>query len=236
MILTWNRVIAGKIRSISSVSALALNARTTSPSAIMPKSPWSALDESSTTAGEPVLVSVEAIFAPMCPDLPTPTTTTFPRASTDSLINSTAREKFSSSRFRSRWSSKISKSRTRAAFSRESIERYIVLRHDYGQHFVCRERKGNMKTLMIAILAALVTTASAQEFRARIGAEPPVRAIETPPPVAVPPKIEGALPRAFGQGRNPLQVLNPWAPARYGIWVENAPFDPSHPGKWNGIK
>jgi len=31
-------------------------------------------------------------------------------------------------------------------------------------------------------------------------------------------------------------MLNPWAPARYGIWVENTSFDPDHPGKWNGIK
>jgi len=84
-----------------------------------------------------------------------------------------------------------------------------------------------MKTLMIAILAALVTTASAQEFRAPIGRQKPVRAME---------KVEGVLPKAFGPGRNPLQMLNPWAPARYGIWVENTSFDPNHPGKWNGIK
>jgi len=31
-------------------------------------------------------------------------------------------------------------------------------------------------------------------------------------------------------------MLNPWAPARYGNWVENTSFDPNHPGKWNGIK
>src|ERR1044071_2499102 len=171
----------------------------------MPRSPWSALDESSTTAGEPVLVNVEAIFAPICPDLPTPTTTTLPRASTVSLINSTARENFSSSRFRSLWSSKISKSRTRAAFSRESIERYIVRRRGYGQHFARLKRKGNMKTLMIAILAALVTTASAQEFRAPIGRQKTVRPIEKPPSISEGAKVEGALPKAFGPGRNPLQ-------------------------------
>ena len=64
----------------------------------------------------------------------------------------------------------------------------------------------------------------------------PVRAMETPPPVSERPKIEGALPKAPGPGRNPLQMLNPWAPARYGIWVVR-----THrsilitPGKWNGI-
>jgi hypothetical protein len=91
-----------------------------------------------------------------------------------------------------------------------------------------------MKTSIIAILAALVTTVSAQEFRAPIGRQKPVRAMETPPPVS--PKVEGVLPKAFGSGRNPLQMLNPWAPARYGNWVENTSFDPDHPGKWNGIK
>jgi len=93
-----------------------------------------------------------------------------------------------------------------------------------------------MKTLIIAILAALVTTASAQEFRAPIGPQKPVRAMPTPPPVSERPRVEGALPKAFGPGRNPLQMLNPWAPARYGNWVENTAFDPDHPGKWNGIK
>ena len=51
------------MRSNSSVSPLELKARTTSPSATMPRSPWSALSESSTTAGEPVLVRVAAIFS-----------------------------------------------------------------------------------------------------------------------------------------------------------------------------
>jgi hypothetical protein len=93
-----------------------------------------------------------------------------------------------------------------------------------------------MKTSIIAILAALVMTASAQEYRAPIGPQKPVRAMATPPPVSAHPKVEGVLPKAFAPGRNPLQMLNPWAPARYGIWVENTSFDPDHPGKWNGIK
>ena len=122
MIFTLNRAMAGRIRTISSVSPLALKASTTSPSAIMPRSPCNAFEESSTTAGEPVLVRVAAIFAPICPDFPTPTTTTLPRASTVSLISSTAREKFSSRRSRSRLSSKISISSTRPAFSRYCIE------------------------------------------------------------------------------------------------------------------
>lgn len=93
-----------------------------------------------------------------------------------------------------------------------------------------------MKTLMIATLAALVATASAQEFRAPIiGRQKTVRPIEKPAPIEGT-KVEGAFPKAFGPGRNPFQMLNPWAPARYGNWVENTVFDPNNPGKWHGIK
>jgi hypothetical protein len=93
-----------------------------------------------------------------------------------------------------------------------------------------------MKTLTIAILTVLATTGFAQEYRAPIGRQKPVRAIEKPPAVTGGAKVEGALPKAFGPGRNPVQMLNPWAPARYGTWVDNTSFDPNHPGKWNGIK
>ena len=93
-----------------------------------------------------------------------------------------------------------------------------------------------MKTFIIAILAALVTTASAQEYRAPIGPQKPVLAMETPPPLLQRPAVEGVVPRAFGPGRNPFQMLNPWAPARYGTWVDSTSFDPNIPGKWKGIK
>jgi len=93
-----------------------------------------------------------------------------------------------------------------------------------------------MKILMIAFLAGLVTTASAQTFTAPIGPQKPVRAMPTPPPVTLRPAVRGVVPRAFGPGRNPLQMLNPWAPARYGNWVESTSFDPDIPGKWQGIK
>src|SRR5437763_16649391 len=92
-----------------------------------------------------------------------------------------------------------------------------------------------MKTFIIAILAALVTTASAQEYRAPIGPQKPVRAMETPPPLLLRPAVEGVVPRAFGPGRNPVQMLNPWAPARYGTWVVSTAFDPNPAGKWHGI-
>jgi hypothetical protein len=92
-----------------------------------------------------------------------------------------------------------------------------------------------MKTLMIAILAALATTASAQTFTAPIGPQKPVRAMPTPPPISLRPEVQGVIPRAV-RGGNPFQMLNPRAPARYGTWVESTVFDPDIPGKWKGIK
>jgi hypothetical protein len=47
--------------------------------------------------------------------------------------------------------------------------------------------------------------------------------------------ISGAIPRAI-RGGNPLQMLNPFAPAKYGTAEENVSLDPDVPGKGNGIK
>jgi hypothetical protein len=106
-----------------------------------------------------------------------------------------------------------------------------------------------MKTFIIAIIAGAVTTIGAQEFRAPIGPQQPVRAMPTPPPYLVRPEVQGVIPRAFSDARNPLQMVNPWAPPRYGTWVESTVFepgiptnrplnevDPNTPGKWRGIK
>jgi len=87
---------------------------------------------------------------------------------------------------------------------------------------------------MISVLAALATTASAQTFRAPIGPQQPVRAMPTPPPIWQR-NVQGVVPRAI-RGGNPLQMLNPGAPARYGTWVDSTLFDPDVPGKWRGIK
>ncbi len=46
--------------------------------------------------------------------------------------------------------------------------------------------------------------------------------------------IYGAIPRAI-RGGNPLQMLNPFAPAKYGTAEENVSLDPDVPGKGNGI-
>ena len=59
------------------------SASTTSSRVIMPRSPWLASAACRKNAGVPVLARVEAILRAMCPDLPTPLTTTRPRARED---------------------------------------------------------------------------------------------------------------------------------------------------------
>ena len=49
------------------------------------------------------------------------------------------------------------------------------------------------------------------------------------------PQVTGVIPRAIRSG-NPLQMLNPLAPAKYGTAEENVLLDSDAPGKWNGIK
>jgi hypothetical protein len=47
--------------------------------------------------------------------------------------------------------------------------------------------------------------------------------------------VSGVIPRAI-RGGNPLQMLNPRAPAKYGTAEDNVSLDPDVPGKGNGIK
>jgi hypothetical protein len=46
--------------------------------------------------------------------------------------------------------------------------------------------------------------------------------------------VSGVIPRAI-RGGNPLQMLNPLAPAKYGTSAENISVDPDVPGKVTGI-
>ncbi len=91
-----------------------------------------------------------------------------------------------------------------------------------------------MKTLMISVLAALATTASAQTLRAPIGPQKPVRAMPTPAPITLRPEVQGVVPRAF-RGGNPLQMLNPGAPARYGTGEQSLAYNP-FTGRYDQIK
>src|SRR5437773_1028858 len=102
---------------------------------------------------------------------------------------------------------------------------------------VSPERK-NMKTLIISILAALATSASAQTFRAPLGPQQPVRAMATPPPLLQRREVKGVVPQAF-RGGNPFQMLNPWGSTRYGTWVEHTAFGSdncaTHRGKFPAL-
>src|SRR6478672_9447180 len=49
------------------------------------------------------------------------------------------------------------------------------------------------------------------------------------------PQVTGVIARAIRSG-NPLQMLNPFAPAKYGTAEENAVLDPDVPGRGDGIK
>jgi len=84
-----------------------------------------------------------------------------------------------------------------------------------------------------SILIALVATASGQTLKAPIGGRKPVKKPAPPPPVYRE-NVSGVIPRAF-RGGNPLQMLNPKAPARYGTAEESVVLDPDT-GKWKGIK
>ena len=49
------------------------------------------------------------------------------------------------------------------------------------------------------------------------------------------PEVTGVIPRAI-RGGNPLQMLNPFAPAIYGSAAESTVLDPDVPGQGDGIK
>ena len=83
------------------------------------------------------------------------------------------------------------------------------------------------------ILLVLVTSTGAQTLRAPIGKKQVKH--PAPPPPVYKKKVDGVVPRAFQQGGNPLQMLNPFAPAKYGTTEEHVVLDPET-GKWKGIK
>jgi hypothetical protein len=93
-----------------------------------------------------------------------------------------------------------------------------------------------MKTYLVLILLAATTmgaTAAPPPLTAPIQARPPKK--PAPPPPIYRENVQGVIPRAV-RGGNPLQMLNPNAPARYGTSIESTSFDPNYPGKWRGIK
>ena len=102
-----------------------------------------------------------------------------------------------------------------------------------------------MKKLLAIVATALICSAAfAQTYNA------PVITRRVPGPSKPPPPLPavapgGVIPRAV-RGGNPLQMLNPAAPARYGTAQQSVALKPDtpqvrngkpeDPGKWNGIK
>ena len=92
--------------------------------------------------------------------------------------------------------------------------------------------------LAIFIALAFAATASAQSsqsYRSPVGKQQPVRPTGVkPPPVEQTREFEGSIPAAV-RGGNPLQMLNPMAPEKYGTAHEHVVYEP-YTWKWKGIK
>ncbi len=56
------------------------------------------------------------------------------------------------------------------------------------------------------------------------------------PPERITPSARGGVVFTAVRNGNPLQMLNPAAPARYGNAQEHVTYDPNNPGKPKGIK
>jgi hypothetical protein len=96
-----------------------------------------------------------------------------------------------------------------------------------------------MKTVLsMLVIVALVASVSAdpqkKSYEATNKTKPTSQKYKSPPVTPLG-GVRGAIPRGFAGG-NPLQMLNPKAPAKYGTWVDNTTFDQDVPGKWKGIK
>ena len=55
------------------------------------------------------------------------------------------------------------------------------------------------------------------------------------PLIELKPEVTGVIPRII-RGGDPLQMLNPFAPAKYGTAEEDTVLDPDDPGRGDGIK
>jgi hypothetical protein len=89
--------------------------------------------------------------------------------------------------------------------------------------------------LTLCITLALAAIAAAQTYQTR-GKQAPVRpeGAQKPAPLTQTREVQGAVPRGV-RGGNPLQMLNPLAPAKYGTSGQSVLLDP-YTWKWNGIK
>jgi hypothetical protein len=97
------------------------------------------------------------------------------------------------------------------------------------------------KKIIISILTAVATGMAFAQGQGQFSTTAPGPVVVLPkpprpapePPVILAP-IEGAVQVAIRTG-NPIQLLNPAAPARYGNAQEHVTHDPNDPGKPKGI-
>jgi hypothetical protein len=96
-----------------------------------------------------------------------------------------------------------------------------------------------MKTYLIAALliaaAVIPVDAKTKTFTAPVTQK---KQRERPAPPIYKRDVDGVIPRAI-RGGNPIQMLNPRAPAKYGTSQDAVSFDLTdlyHPYKWRGIK
>src|ERR1043165_4650401 len=97
-----------------------------------------------------------------------------------------------------------------------------------------------MKTYLIAaLLIAAAVTPIVGETKTFTAPVTHTQARQRPaPPISQKRDVDGVIPRAF-RGGDPLPMLNPRAPRKYGTSQEAVSFDLTdlyHPYKWRGIK
>jgi hypothetical protein len=105
-----------------------------------------------------------------------------------------------------------------------------------------------MKTYLIALLLiASAVTPVVAETHTFVAPVTPKKQRERPAPPIHKRDVDGVIPRAV-RGGNPLQMLNPRAPRKYGTSQDAVCFDPepmnqhmaanaqTEAGKWKGIK
>ena len=88
-------------------------------------------------------------------------------------------------------------------------------------------------TFGLLIMSALAAVAAPPTLVAPIEGKRAARKPAPPPPIYRE-NVQGVIPRAT-RGGNPLQMLNPYAPAKYGTAAQSVVLDPDT-GKWKGIK
>jgi hypothetical protein len=94
-----------------------------------------------------------------------------------------------------------------------------------------------MKKLLILGVVMLVAVSSYAEPHKKsftTGTKGPKHGPSPSPPPITTRESDGVILRAV-RGGNPLQMLNPKAPAKYGTAAQSVVFDPIT-GKWRGIK